>query len=57
VKIIKLCIFLSLSVWLAGCSPPSQTLRDKPESETTGYQLGEGDAVNILVYGEPEMTM
>ncbi|MGI8471206.1 polysaccharide biosynthesis/export family protein [Pectobacterium brasiliense] len=56
-KIIKLCIFLCLSVWLAGCSPPSQRQMDKPESETTGYPLDEGDAVNILVYGEPDMTM
>ncbi|RNM14706.1 polysaccharide export protein, partial [Dickeya undicola] len=30
---------------------------DKPDNETIGYQLDEGDAVNILVYGEPEMTM
>ncbi|KHN58127.1 capsular biosynthesis protein [Dickeya fangzhongdai] len=56
-KIIKLCIFLCLSVWLAGCTLSSPRQLDKPDNETTGYQLDEGDAVNILVYGEPEMTM
>ncbi|ATO31485.1 hypothetical protein DZA65_00540 [Dickeya dianthicola] len=56
-KIIKLCIFLCLSVWLAGCTLSNPRQMDKPDNGTTGYQLDEGDSVNILVYGEPEMAM
>nr|WP_210423828.1 polysaccharide biosynthesis/export family protein [Dickeya sp. CFBP 2040] len=52
-----MCIFLCLSALLAGCTLSSPQQMDKPDSEDTGYQLDEGDAVNILVYGEPEMTM
>ncbi|TYL42895.1 polysaccharide biosynthesis/export family protein [Dickeya sp. ws52] len=56
-RIIKLCIFLCLSALLAGCTLSGSQQMDKPDNETIGYQLDEGDAVNILVYGEPEMTM
>lgn len=55
-KIITLCTFLLMSVLLAGCVS-STPLMDDPGSESTRYLLDEGDAVNITVYGEPDMTM
>ncbi len=56
-KIMKLCVLLLLSTLLAGCGNSATPLLDTPSSETIGYPLDEGDAVNIMVYGEPEMTM
>ncbi|GAB7217163.1 MULTISPECIES: polysaccharide biosynthesis/export family protein [Dickeya] len=56
-RIIKLGIFLCLSMLLAGCSLSSPQQQEQPDDEESGYLLDEGDAVNILVYGEPEMTM
>ncbi|CNI46123.1 polysaccharide export protein Wza [Yersinia rohdei] len=56
-KIMRLCIFLFFSVLLAGCTTPAKPLMDDPNVQSEGYLLGAGDAVNIVVYGEPEMTM
>ncbi|MFP2514652.1 polysaccharide biosynthesis/export family protein [Buttiauxella agrestis] len=56
-KIIKLWAFLLLSTLLAGCSTSTPPLMDSPDAGSKGYQLDAGDAVNITVYGEPDMTM
>lgn len=56
-KITRLCAFLLLSVLLAGCTTSAPPLMDKPGTQTQGYRLDAGDTVNIVVYGEPEMTM
>lgn len=56
-KIMRLCAFLLLNVLLAGCTASAPPLMDNPNDQSQGYRLGAGDAVNIVVYGEPDMTM
>lgn len=56
-KIIELCAFLLFSVLLVGCTASRPTLMDDPADLAQDYRLGAGDTVNIVVYGEPEMTM
>ncbi|ENJ7142706.1 polysaccharide export protein [Escherichia coli] len=56
-RFIKLCAFLFFSILLVGCSSSPLILTDKPLVTTEDYQLDAGDTVNIIVYGEPDMTM
>ena len=56
-KVINLCTFLLCSILLVGCSSTRPPLTDDASTVTESYILGAGDTVNIMVYGEPEMTM
>ena len=56
-KIIELCAFLLFSILLVGCTTSRPPLMDDPAAVAEDYRIGAGDTVNIVVYGEPEMTM
>ena len=56
-KIIELCAFMLFSILLVGCATSRPPLTDDPAASAADYHLGAGDTVNIVVYGEPEMTM
>ena len=56
-KVINLCTFLLCSILLVGCSSTRPPSTDDASTVTESYILGAGDTVNIMVYGEPEMTM
>lgn len=54
-KTLTLTLLLLLSGVLTGCQSTTP-LMDTPSTDTR-YWLGEGDQVNIVVAGEPDMTM
>lgn len=56
-KIIELCAFFLFSILLVGCATSRPPLTDDTAASAEDYCLGAGDTVNIVVYGEPEMTM
>lgn len=48
---------LILVLLLAGCNGTSHGLVDNPSDTVDDYKLDAGDTINIVVYGEPDMTM